>query len=107
MDAHNLLRPEAVEAFFYLYRVTGDRSYQDWGWDVFQAMEKYSKTLHGYTSISSVKKIPVQRRDTMETFFLAETLKYLYLLFSNDTNVVSLNDFVFNTEGHPLPIYKS
>jgi mannosyl-oligosaccharide alpha-1,2-mannosidase len=40
----------------------------------------------------------------METFFLAETLKYLYLLFgSND--VFPLDKYVFNTEAHPFPIF--
>jgi mannosyl-oligosaccharide alpha-1,2-mannosidase len=40
---------------------------------------------------------------TTQSFFLAETLKYLYLIFSDD-NVISLDDWVFNTEAHPLPI---
>ena len=39
----------------------------------------------------------------MESFFLGETLKYLYLLFA-DRHEVDLDKWVFNTEGHPLPI---
>lgn len=43
----------------------------------------------------------------MESFFLAETLKYLYLLFDNNQNVSSFDAYVFNTEGHVLPIYNN
>lgn len=62
----------------------------------------------GYTSINNVRdpKYP-SPRDKMESFFLGETLKYLYLLFSDDPNLLSLDAFVFNTEAHPLPIWTS
>ncbi|VDM97065.1 unnamed protein product, partial [Thelazia callipaeda] len=105
LDAHSLLRPEAVEAWFYLYRVTGDRMYQEWGWEVFKAIENYAKLEYGYSSVNNVKSIPFSSRDMMESFFLAETLKYLYLLFDDDKTDIPLDKYVFNTEGHPLPIY--
>uniref|UniRef100_A0A1I7X8B1 alpha-1,2-Mannosidase n=1 Tax=Heterorhabditis bacteriophora TaxID=37862 RepID=A0A1I7X8B1_HETBA len=104
-DAHSLLRPEAVEAWFYLYRLTGDKTYQEWGWKAFEAIEKYAKVTNGYSSVNSVKKIPVTYRDLMESFYLAETLKYLYLLFADDQSILPLDKWVFNTEAHPLPIY--
>lgn len=109
LDAHNLLRPETLESLFVLYRITGDKKYQDWGWQIFQAIEKYTKTPDGgYSSINNVKDPGNPHfRDKMESFFLAETLKYLYLLFSDDPNLISLDEYVFNTEGHPLPIDKS
>lgn len=44
-------------------------------------------------------------RDKMESFFLGETLKYLYLLFSDQPDLLSLDAFVFNTEAHPLPVW--
>uniref|UniRef100_A0A8R1XT63 alpha-1,2-Mannosidase n=1 Tax=Onchocerca volvulus TaxID=6282 RepID=A0A8R1XT63_ONCVO len=105
MDAHNLLRPEAFEAWFYLYRATGDKIYQQWGWEAFKAIESHAKLEYGYSSINNVKRIPVTYRDMMESFFLAETLKYLYLLFDDDKTDIPLDKYVFNTEGHPLPIY--
>uniref|UniRef100_A0A914CU97 alpha-1,2-Mannosidase n=1 Tax=Acrobeloides nanus TaxID=290746 RepID=A0A914CU97_9BILA len=105
LDAHCLLRPEAFEAWFYLHAVTGDTIYQEWGWEAFQAIEKFAKVQYGYSSVNNVKKIPVQYKDMMESFFLAESLKYLYLLFA-DEPLIKLNEYVFNTEGHPLPIYK-
>ncbi|VDL67142.1 unnamed protein product [Nippostrongylus brasiliensis] len=108
LDAHSLLRPEAIEAWFYLYRLTGDKIYQDWGWEVFNAIEKYARVKNGYSSVKSVKRIPVTYSDLMESFYLAETLKYLYLLFADDQkNLFPLDKWVFNTEAHPLPIYSN
>ena len=50
-------------------------------------------------------RVPPPKRDKMETFFLGETLKYLYLLFGDDPSVLPLDQWVFNTEAHPLPVY--
>ncbi|KAK6059979.1 glycosyl hydrolase family 47 [Cooperia oncophora] len=108
LDAHSLLRPEAIEAWFYLYRFTGDKTYQNWGWEAFQAIEKYARVKNGYSSVKSVKRIPVTHSDLMESFFLAETLKYLYLLFADDQKTLfPLDKWVFNTEAHPLPVYSN
>lgn len=103
-DRHNLLRPETVESLFVLYRITEDPKYREWGWQIFKAFEKYTKVdSGGYTSLDDVTAIPPPRRDKMETFFLGETLKYLYLLFG-DRTLIPLDKFIFNTEAHPLPI---
>uniref|UniRef100_A0A8C0SEZ2 alpha-1,2-Mannosidase n=1 Tax=Canis lupus familiaris TaxID=9615 RepID=A0A8C0SEZ2_CANLF len=106
-DRHNLLRPETVESLFYLYRLTGDRKYQDWGWEILQSFNTYTRVPSGgYSSISNVQDpLNPQPRDKMESFFLGETLKYLYLLFSDDPDLLSLDTYVFNTEAHPLPIW--
>lgn len=106
-DAHSLLRPEAFEAWFYLFRITGDPIYQEWGWKAFQAIEKHAKVENGYSSVQNANQEVVIYRDMMESFFLAETLKYLYLLFDNNQNVSSFDAYVFNTEGHVLPIYNN
>ncbi|XP_073816787.1 alpha-Mannosidase class I b isoform X2 [Musca autumnalis] len=104
-DAHNLLRPEFVESLYYFYALTGNRTYQDMGWTIFQAFEKHAKVAHGYSSIGNVKNIFNTRlRDMMESFWLGETLKYFYLLFSNNPKEIDLEKWVFNTEAHPLPI---
>ncbi|XP_004486029.1 mannosyl-oligosaccharide 1,2-alpha-mannosidase MNS3 isoform X1 [Cicer arietinum] len=103
-DRHNLLRPETVESFFVLYRITEDLKYREWGWQIFEAFEKYTKVdTGGYCSLDDVTSIPPPKRDKMETFFLGETLKYLYLLFG-DSSHIPLDKFVFNTEAHPIPI---
>ncbi len=105
---HNLQRPETVESLFYLYRATKDKKYQEWGWEIYQSFEKYTKLKEGYASINSVRRPENPGyRDKMETFYLAETLKYLYLLFSDDSDLLSLDRWVINTEAHPLPIYLS
>eukprot|EP00252_Welwitschia_mirabilis_P005232 TRINITY_DN1572_c0_g2_i1.p1 TRINITY_DN1572_c0_g2~~TRINITY_DN1572_c0_g2_i1.p1 ORF type:complete len:639 (-),score=131.96 TRINITY_DN1572_c0_g2_i1:197-2077(-) len=103
-DRHNLLRPETVESLFVLHRITEDQKYREWGWQIFQAFEANTKIASGgYSSLEDVTVLPPRRRDKMETFFLGETLKYLFLLFG-DNDFLPLDKYVFNTEAHPLPI---
>lgn len=104
-DAHNLLRPEFVESLYYFYAITGNKTYQDMGWTIFEAFNKYTKVKNGYTSIGNVKNpLNTRPRDMMESFWLGETLKYFYLLFSDDRNEIDLEKYVFNSEAHPLPV---
>ncbi|KAF5377098.1 hypothetical protein D9757_008768 [Collybiopsis confluens] len=104
-DARYILRPETVESLFIAFRLTGDVRYRDWGWDIFQAIEKHCKVeTGGYASIFNVDEVPSRKEDKMETFLMSETLKYLYLLFS-DASVLPLDKYVFNTEAHPFPIF--
>ncbi|KAF7969462.1 hypothetical protein HWV62_27311 [Athelia sp. TMB] len=100
-----LLRPETLESFFILWKTTGDVHWRERGWDIFQAIENETKTTSGYASINSVDTSPSPMRDEMPSYFLAETLKYLYLLFSEE-DIIPLDKWVFNTEGHPLPVYQ-
>ncbi|KPV76564.1 glycoside hydrolase family 47 protein [Rhodotorula graminis WP1] len=106
IDARNILRPETVESLFVAYRVTGDPVYRDWGWRIFLAFTAHCKLPSGgYAGIRDVDRVPVVHEDRMETFWLSETLKYLYLLFSEDS-VVPLDRYVFNTEAHPFPVFE-
>ena len=82
-----ILRPETVETFYILYHLTKDPVYREWGWEIFQAIEEHCKTEIGYASINDVETMKQNNR--MESFFLAETLKYLYLLH-DDTNDIDL-----------------
>ena len=91
-----------------MYQITHDKKYQEYGWKIFQAFEKYTKVeTGGYVSLNNVLNAnnprPGEGRDKMESFFLGETLKYLYLLFT-DEQIIPLDKYVFNTEAHPLPI---
>ena len=106
--AKNIQRPETVESLLVLYRVTKNNQYREWGWKIFQAFEKYTKLKDcGYASISDANNSRhIAFLDKMESFFLAETLKYLFLLFSDDT-VLPMDEWVFNTEAHPLPVWSS
>ncbi|KAH7914600.1 glycoside hydrolase family 47 protein [Hygrophoropsis aurantiaca] len=100
-----LLRPETVESFYVLWRTTGDEIWRERGWEVFQSIEKHTRTKYGYASLSNVDDASAPKKDEMPSYFLAETLKYLYLLFT-DEELVPLRNWVFNTEAHPLPIFQ-
>ncbi|OKL61744.1 hypothetical protein UA08_02819 [Talaromyces atroroseus] len=142
-DTHNLQRPETVESLLYMYRVTGDELYREWGWEMFKSFVKYTAVTEkvmpernedeekenassqdelrkkkdseeeepatyrivGFTSLSNGDIDPPMQRDNMESFWMAETLKYFYLLFSN-RDFIPLEDVVFNTEAHIFPRFK-
>jgi len=102
---HNLLRPEALEAMFVMWRMTGDPIYRQWGWEMFQGFERSSKTSSGYSGLTDVTRSPAPQDDAMQSFFLAETLKYAGMLFT-DGNTIPLDEYVLNTEAHPLKILR-
>lgn len=88
-----LLRPEAIESVFIMYRLTGDDYWREKGWKMFDAVTKYTRTDYAHSAIQDVTMVDSPFRDEMESFWLAETLKYYYLLFS-DPSVVSLDEYV-------------
>jgi mannosyl-oligosaccharide alpha-1,2-mannosidase len=99
-----ILRPETVESYFYLWRLTHDPMYREWGWEAVKALESHCKVPSGgYTGIKDVYSSSSSKDDVQQSFFIAETLKYLYLLFSDDTDI-PLDKWIFNTEAHPLPL---
>lgn len=104
-DRYYILRPEVVESYFYLWRKTKNTKYRDWAWDAVEALEKHCRTDNGYSGISDVDSTMPRKDDVQQSFFLAETLKYLYLIFCDD-DVIPLDKYVFNTEAHPLRITK-
>ena len=93
------LRPEIIESTYYLYYFTGKSRYLDMGRTYADSLEKYCKTDAGFAALVNVET--KQKRDDMESFFLAETLKYLYLLYAPKTTL-DLHKVVFNTEAHPM-----
>ncbi|CAG0915466.1 unnamed protein product [Notodromas monacha] len=103
-EKYYILRPETIESYFILWRLTKDRKYREWGWEAVQALEEHCRLEHGYSGVKNVYSLPVIHDDVQQSFFLAETLKYLYLLFSDD-QLISLDQWVFNTEAHPLPVF--
>jgi len=102
-ERYYILRPETVESYFLMWRLTKDPKYREWGWEMVQALDKHCKVDGGYSGIRNVYQVGGNKDDVQQSFFLAETLKYLYLLFSDD-DLISLNQWVFNTEAHPLPV---
>ncbi|KAF8607300.1 seven-hairpin glycosidase [Ceratobasidium sp. AG-I] len=105
-DGRWLSRPETLESIFLLWRTTKDPVWRERGWKIFQAIEKYSRTEYGYGSVAHVDVSgAASKMNSQPSYFLAETLKYLFLLFSDD-KVFPLDKFVFNTEAHPLSVWK-
>lgn len=102
-DAKYGLRPEALESVFYLYRITGDESWREKGWKMFQAITRATHTDIGHSAIKDVTSLAGEQTDKMESFWLAETLKYAYLLFA-EPRIISLDEWVLNTEAHPFRI---
>jgi len=99
VDAAYPLRPEIVESAFVLYRTTHDPKYLEMGRRFFEDLIARSRVDAGYTVLDSVTTM--KKGDLMPSYFLAETLKYLYLLFAPD-ETLDLDAVVFNTEAHPL-----
>ncbi|KAG8899986.1 hypothetical protein FRC00_000337 [Tulasnella sp. 408] len=101
------LRPETVESLYVLYKTTGDPVWRDRVWEIFEAIRKHCKSEGGgYHSVRSVEKEEPFASDDMPSWFLAETLKYIYLAASPKDDLVPLDKWVFNTEAHPLPIIR-
>ncbi|APA13461.1 hypothetical protein SS1G_07919 [Sclerotinia sclerotiorum 1980 UF-70] len=96
-----ILRPEAIESVWYMYRITGDKSWQEKGWKMYEAVINATSTEFGNSAIYDVTAEEAYRIDEMESFWLAETLKYFYLLFSTP-ETISLDEWVLNTEAHPF-----
>ncbi|TXT13600.1 hypothetical protein VHUM_00967 [Vanrija humicola] len=94
-------RPETIESVFYMFRLTGDRKWQDKGWHMFQSWMKAAKVPGGISSVQDVNADKIIYGDNMESFIFAETFKYHYLLQS-EPDFMSLDDYVLNTEAHPL-----
>ncbi|KAI1785675.1 seven-hairpin glycosidase [Ganoderma leucocontextum] len=92
------LRPETIESMYIMWRTTGDPVWRERAWDIFQAIERETKTQSGYASLKNVAESPAPKTDEQPR------LKYLYLMFTND-DPVPLDKWVFNTEAHPLPIF--
>jgi mannosidase alpha-like ER degradation enhancer 2 len=92
------LRPEAIESAYYLFVLTGDERYRDMGRDIFRRIVRWTRVEHGFAHLADVRT--KEKNDAMESFFLAETLKYAYLLA--DPAAIDFDAVIFNTEAHPL-----
>ncbi|WVZ68650.1 hypothetical protein U9M48_017566 [Paspalum notatum var. saurae] len=101
------LRPELIESTYWLFKATRDHRYLDVGRDILASLQYGARCPCGYCHISDVETH--KQDDHMESFFLAETVKYLWLLFdlaAGPDNIVENGPYryIFSTEGHFLPI---
>ena len=104
MDPKYILRPEAIESIFFMYRMTGNVEYQEMAWTMFQSIRKATETKLAFSAIIDVtlpKGQKTVKKDSMESFWTSETLKYLYLIFS-PPDLIDLDKYVLNTEAHPF-----
>ena len=92
------LRPEIVESTYYLYQATHDEKYLVMGRTLFRDFVQYCRTDAGYAALESV--VTKKQKDRMESYVMAETFKYFYLLFA--PQALDFDTVTFNTEAHPL-----
>lgn len=93
------LRPEIVESAWYLHRLTGDAQYRAMGKTMLDDFVRYTRTDSGFATLASV--VTKEKEDDMESFVLAETFKYFYLLFA-PPQTLDPAKVVLTTEAHPL-----
>ncbi|KAJ3230346.1 ER degradation-enhancing alpha-mannosidase-like protein 2 [Chytriomyces hyalinus] len=96
------LRPEFVESLWVAYRATKNPTILETAYEIVDRLNNYTRTKYGFANVLDVETL--QLEDKMESFFLAETLKYLYLIFDVD-NKYNTGNYVFNTEAHPFPVW--
>ncbi|KAF2760711.1 seven-hairpin glycosidase [Pseudovirgaria hyperparasitica] len=96
-----ILRPEAIESVWYMYRITGNEHWREVGWNMFESIIKHTRSDFGHSAIHDILQNETTQTDSMESFWLAETLKYFYLLYSEES-LISLDEWVLNTEAHPF-----
>lgn len=97
-----LLRPELIESAYFLYRTTRNTRHLDALQMVIESLEA-TRTRCGFACVADVTSATLRFDDRLDSFFLSETLKYLYLAFDDD-NPLHRRNVVFTTEGHPLPV---
>ena len=108
-DRRYILRPEAIESVFLLYRMTGEEYLFEAAWEMFTAITNATETQIANAALSDItyskQRLAAEGReiqvDSMESFWMAETLKYFHLVFS-EPGLLSLDEWVFNTEAHPF-----
>jgi len=93
------LRPEIVESTWYLYRLSGDTAWRDMGRTLLEDFVRHTRTDSGFAALADV--VTKEQKDEMESFVLAETFKYFYLLYA-DPATLDPATTVLTTEAHPL-----
>lgn len=94
------LNPEIIESAYYLYHYTGDEKYLDMAKQYWADIKKHCRTNLAFTAVENVETM--EKKDYMATYFIAETLKYFYLIFSYEDDTFNFDDHIFNTEAHPF-----
>uniref|UniRef100_A0A671NZ85 alpha-1,2-Mannosidase n=1 Tax=Sinocyclocheilus anshuiensis TaxID=1608454 RepID=A0A671NZ85_9TELE len=97
------LRPEFAESTYFLYKATGDPYYLKVGQSIVEKLNTHARVPCGFAAVQDVRT--GTHEDRMDSFFLAEMFKYLYLLFSEKSQLpINIDDYIFTTEAHLLPV---
>ncbi|XP_037911039.1 ER degradation-enhancing alpha-mannosidase-like protein 3 isoform X2 [Hermetia illucens] len=97
------LRPEFIESTYFLYKATNDHYYLQVGKKALKALQTHAKVPCGFAAVNDVRTGRLD--DRMDSYVLSETFKYLYLLFSEPSDIIiNLDEFIFTTEAHLLPL---
>ncbi|KIM34447.1 glycoside hydrolase family 47 protein [Serendipita vermifera MAFF 305830] len=100
------LRPETVEAMYLMWKTTKNPIWRERSWEIFENMLRWTRKDNGFAALSRAWDPQAGSQNSMPSFFLAETLKYLYLSFLDpEEDPWPLDQYVFNTEAHPFPVF--
>ncbi|KAI1715825.1 glycosyl hydrolase family 47 domain-containing protein [Ditylenchus destructor] len=101
--AQHPLRPEFIESTYLLYRATKDPHYLVVAKQVMDSLEENVRTPCGFAAVKDVRTM--DHEDQMESFVLAETFKYLYMIFAEPSDLIfDPDNYVLTTEAHFLPL---
>ncbi|XP_062854894.1 ER degradation-enhancing alpha-mannosidase-like protein 3 isoform X2 [Trichomycterus rosablanca] len=101
--AQHPLRPEFAESTYFLYKATRDPYYLEVGRTVMENLNRFARVPCGFAAMKDVRT--GSHEDRMDSFFLAEMFKYLFLLFAEEDDLsFDVEDYVFTTEAHLLPL---
>nr|XP_057929634.1 ER degradation-enhancing alpha-mannosidase-like protein 3 isoform X1 [Doryrhamphus excisus] len=101
--AQHPLRPEFAESTYFLYKATGDSYYLEAGRTILDNLNRFARVPCGFAAMKDVRT--GSHEDRMDSFFLAEMFKYLFLLFADGEDLpFDVEDYVFTTEAHLLPL---
>uniref|UniRef100_A0A8B9RG39 alpha-1,2-Mannosidase n=1 Tax=Astyanax mexicanus TaxID=7994 RepID=A0A8B9RG39_ASTMX len=101
--AQHPLRPEFAESTYFLYKATRDPYYLEVGRTVLENLNRFARVPCGFAAMKDVRT--GSHEDRMDSFFLAEMFKYLFLLFAEEDDLpFDVEDYVFTTEAHLLPL---
>uniref|UniRef100_A0A672LGE5 alpha-1,2-Mannosidase n=1 Tax=Sinocyclocheilus grahami TaxID=75366 RepID=A0A672LGE5_SINGR len=101
--AQHPLRPEFAESTYFLYKATRDPYYLEVGRTILENLNRFARVPCGFAAMKDVRT--GSHEDRMDSFFLAEMFKYLFLLFAEEDDLpFNVEDYVFTTEAHLLPL---
>lgn len=101
-----ILTPELAESYFILWRLTHEPKYREYAWQLVMAIYEHCRTENGYAQVQNVNRVPTIKNNVQLPIFISATLKYLYLIFTNDS-LLPIDQWVFSAAGQPFPVFEN